>query len=313
MPYGTQTLEVFNGLLSQDLKPHLDQNNRVVKFEGAENDKAVAMLRPKGRSAELLENYLEHQGFSRKKDAAEALHIPPAAYSMYINLDLARQIPRDILLTVFLTDPVGYDTADADHILMELNRPGLFTTTYVYEENCRNMVLRLLFDYCKKHTEIEPDERVCLLNGLLEEMSRRTGVALESVRAEYWPAKVPEDETLLTLCDTELQSIAASDYTLFRRQKYNEYCAAHPGKNCVLCIADEVYLTPDVVRTILSADIDTENSIGDRDSLIRIAIAMNCDLSEINRMLVESNRSLLYPNDPLDDLIYLEMLADKHN
>lgn len=299
--YNEQTMKKINLLAKNDVEIAHDEQHHIL-IKTAEEE--WMNLRSNERAQKIL---LEaQQSEEKKKEFAERLGITPQELSMYMTTRSNFRPPkRDIILIATLSRKTMPSVRDFNHILMELKQPGLFTYTYDKMENRRNQLLILLIQYMEQNP-VDVSERVAFVSGVFRYLGAD---ALDKNKA-----KEPEELEMIVgtkrLQDWKdiLMQVGECDFSTKRRQ----YRARFAARNTIdgsaqSCIHDRILknlerirgqeyalYTLERVQEFFGKPTNPKSRVP-RMIIIDMGIGMECTLDEINNMLAEANRGLLYP------------------
>lgn len=295
--YGNDTKVTMARLTSESVRIIQDRNSYVI-ISGTDGSWQITNPTGRDRAEELLTTGRE--AGESGKDYAKRLGISPQELSMFKAHASNFRVPgRDVVLKAILgRDPVPDEKA-VEHILMELHHPGLFTSTYDLEVNCRNEVLRAVFSRIRD-TPVE--DRIlfasCTLSALgLPDLGLKN-TSPETV-AEW--AKDPEVAKFLEECRQRMSLVSYSDFSNRRADYRQNYIQTHALSDKSLpFIYDQLFYEGDQTCSVnviqdFFGRMTRPRSRSARDTIIEMGIKMGCSLGQINLMLVEANYALLYP------------------
>lgn len=295
--YGNDTRMTMNRITSESVRIIQDHNSYVII---SAEDSTWQIVNPTGRDrAEDLLASGRGAGESGK-DYARRLGISPQELSMFKAHASNFRVPgRDVVLKAILgRDPVPDEKA-VEHILMELHHPGLFTSTYDLEVNCRNEVLRAVFSRIRD-TPVE--DRILFASCTLSALSL-PDLGLKNTSPETvaeW-AKDPEVAKFLEECRQRMSLVSYSDFSNRRADYRQNYIQTHALSDKSLpFIYDQLFYEGDQTCSVnviqdFFGRMTRPRSRSARDTIIEMGIKMGCSLGQINLMLVEANYALLYP------------------
>lgn len=225
--------------------------------------------------------------------ASVYLNISPQRFSMIRNKDNPNKPNPDLIVIAALVNLQPFSPEDVNHILMELELPGLFTDTYDQQINLRNYILTKLLDHAQHNTC--PRERWIYF-------ARDALDFLEMEPLQQLPGRADnlsvQEKQMLSRWLTEAQQNCVRTNYLHLRHEYLERCIQERGLNrshAVSILAKESYTSVNAFRDVFNSKFHSVGTIGSRDTLIRGAIVLRCTLEETNLMLRQSNRALIYP------------------
>lgn len=316
--YGTQTagvISLFSQSSEEELRRLLDnikieesKKQRVYLKDAADGGKHLHIERPtdKERANVIMLASLE-EGLRKGVLAKEYLNISPQHFSMIIGEKQCNKASLDLIVcaALVLRHPFGID--QVDHVLMEIERAGLFTDTYDEIQNLRNYILRKLLAYAQEHEC--PRER-WLFFGLevLAFLGMKPLQEWDNVRVNL---SIEEEEMILDWME-EAKKVCGKTNYMVRRNRYLNRYAQENGislDDAITRLADEIPLDRGSVRDVFASEFSVEGTRGRRDTLILGAIRMNCTMEETNRMLREANYALLYPfRENPDEIVHIALL-----
>lgn len=293
--YHNDTLRILDALHNNHL--NIAEKDGFLVVSLTDTDFEAILPTNVDRASSIL-TLIQRPGENRKTLALR-LNTDPSTLSTATSETRNRRFSRNIVLASILwIDPIP-DPDEANHILMQMGRPGLFLRTYDNRENRRNWVLHSILTYAQSHP--------CPVNNWLEFANgilHTCGMHLINTRKKTLPPLpviTPHIRQLAEQWATESRQLQAVNFSIKRNHFFNRFCQErhYTGYGSILeakqDITNQALVSISVVNDMLGAYTNKNSNIG-RESLIPIAIAMNCSFREINQMLLEGNRALLYPN-----------------
>ena len=229
-----------------------------------------------------------------KGDLAKYYHISPQHLSMLIHPNYANRVKRDLIISAVLLPRLPVSVDKLNHILMEVNRAGIYDKTGDVRENRRNRVLMELVNYAQDH-ECPRDRWLTFAHEVLaylrlpplyrdgENHHTHNLTPKEIELIEQWGSWQPRDD--------------GAGYLKFRRECFDAYCARH-GLNSAAAharIARKCFIGEDSVRSILCSGVESNRNRGGRETLVLMAIELGRGMDEANRILMEAGYPVLYP------------------
>lgn len=222
------------------------------------------------------------------------------------NIVNGAKCPRDVFLTAILLMVRPYNWEDADHALMQVGLPGLFTETYLEQENRRNYVIGQLLDYIHS---LDRDQTDIEWLQLAKDMLDHLGLAALPGDAGCGDDLSDEERQLADKwwADSGKECVT-SDYTVLRRELYQRYLdLGKESEENSFCQKNKQTL-----KDLFEAEYHKEGkrgSHGSRESILKIAVAISCSVEETNTLMIEANHATLYPLNE-DDQVYFDGLIE---
>ena len=199
-----------------------------------------------------------------------------------------------VLCALLGLDPLP-NIDEVNHSLMMMCCAGLFTETVYLGENRRNWILAQIFQYGQTNP-CPMDSWQDFANTVL------TFCNMELISKKFNFYSFPTAlEDLVEEWQETLRTINATDYAPIRQAYLDRYREAqnlaYRGglTRAYYRLADTVHVGEDRIKALFGRTT-YRNSRGGREVLIALGIALGCTLRETNRMLLQINEPLLYPN-----------------
>lgn len=291
--YGDETTHMIAMLASRQLRMAEEGGSMTMSLEDGSFTKALLKLSQ--RTGQVLEQIREPG--EKRYQLARRLHMAPATLTRSVSEVNPRQLTRNSVLTILLWMEPLPTCDEADHLLMELAHPGLFTRTGWGEVNRRNQVLRRVLDYARTNPCPVGSWGDCA-NLILEHFGMEMLYEPDPEDPQSLPWELYGE---LEQWRRELGYLKEANYKKTRNDFYDRYIMEkkldrYGGRGAA---ADELAQTARVslsrVNDMFVQDMDKSRRVS-REVIIRIACAMGCTLHETNLMLLEGNEELLYPN-----------------
>lgn len=305
--YGDDTLNLVTNLDKEDLI--FESKRDVLVLFAQRSGFRKELLRSASTSKKLVDRALRPK--ETKGRLSVRLNISKTKLSDYDRLT------RDDTLKLIFSTPPLLNATDASHLLMQLGKPGLFISTYSNSTNRRNWILRKILEYGQDHE--------CPVGSWQEyaELALRFLGMKGLSKPEDAPTGDLPPEHLFLVTDWDSSFIYRDDTRRTTRGKYLDRYRQEHGyldygskkrvaevlqdrANEIYCVSRQQpvnpydpFFTQDAFRNMYE-----DHARVDRDKLICFAIAMECTLAETNRMLLEDDRALLYPNQNDHQEIY---------
>lgn len=317
--YGSDTLRMVQAMKNGVYKAQ-QEGNRYVFYPGKPDEEQPIVIMPSYVTVEQRVYAAQRPG-ETQKDYADRLGHHPQQFSQYCSIGQPRQMQADSVIQIVMRMPRVPTVADVDHILMELNLPQLRTDTFSQITNQRNLVIRRMLQLAAKQTEQGLGDKdwfatLCAALKYLKLPPIRHGIRNACLSAE--------DAAWIDTWKPELAILPAIDYTRFRREMLEKY-GLSGGEN-ITQICDRLYsklmhhrlsqdsgLTLEKVRTCFASRMDPQRNRMSRIPLILVFSELGCTFDEINRVLWEADRALLYPKQGDEDERELCFLSTRHS
>lgn len=275
-------------------------------------EKFQQILPRESQHAEAVLARIVRKGESRK-ELARRLNTEPSTLSAATSATRRRRLPRNVALASLLwLDPLP-SPDEANHLLMELEQPGLFLQTYSKRENRRNWLIHNVLTYAKDNAACPCESWLDFTNHVLKHCHQEL---IETNKYCFEP-KQDFPETLKGLADKwnrTADGLTATDYSIKRqhyldRYREKEELLGYGGRQLAFeCLDEQTHSGISVICSMFGS-LTNKNSNIAREKLIAIAAALGCTYRETNEMLMESNRALLYPNNSNgEELKWIQMM-----
>ena len=232
-------------------------------------------------------------GLKKGDLARHYMNISPNNFAMIRGTDSRHKPNLDLIVIAALVNKQPFRVQDINHVLMEIELPGLFTDTYDNDVNLRNYILSCILNYAQDHEC--PRER--WINFTWEALDYLGLEPLQNVQCTSENLTVAEEEMLRGWMEEAERNCVRVDYRILRKKfvhRYAEENGLTPSK-VIGRIAQITYYNESTVRDVVAPLSVKKLANKARTSLIQCAIAMGCTLEETNTMLRQSNLALLYP------------------
>lgn len=279
--------------LLSNLKTKAAEKRRVY-FSENEDGRTLHLEIPSSasRSNWIFLSALE-DGLKKGDLATKYLNISPQHFAMIRNPQNPNKPNVDLIVIAALVNHRPFSLEDVNHVLMEIELPGLFTDTYVEKTNRRNYILARLLNYAQDHEC--PRER--WIHFAREALSYLGMEPLQGLPGSTSQLSMQEEEMLQMWLDEADQKCKKTNY-LHQRKEFLERYAKKTGVDMARAVstlskASGIYLQ--TVKDVFNSELPVDGTRGSRETLIYGAIHMGCTLDEANTMLREANYALLYP------------------
>ncbi len=289
MQYGDRTWQIFSALTHRNLQIAEENGQLILRI--SEQDFDLQMQ----KYGQILDRLLEEarRPHEKKKELAQRLQVDKTILSAALSDKTPRKLKRDIILSVlFLIRPLP--TVDqVNHKLMELMQPGLFTETAFIAENQRNWVLYHIFEYGQDHN-CPAESWLEYANAALHYFEMQP-----LIPGECRLILSPEQTQMLDQWSSAIESVGTCDFSVMRNDALKEYryrhgLDTHSGKQeAVRRLAEQTQISQASVESIFGR-MTNKNSNVHPDTLIPVLAAMGCTLRQVNKMLMQANRALVY-------------------
>lgn len=303
--------------LLNNIKIKESKKQRVYEFE-AENITELRLESPSYQDrADVVFLAALEDGLKKGELAELYLDISPNYFSMIRKPEHKRKRDerhkpsQDLIVAAALVNRRPFKLEDVNHVLMEIELPGLFTDTYIYDKNLRNSVLAKILNYAQNHDC--PRERWILF----------TWEALDYLGLRNL-SNIPVDTSQLTMKEETLldgwlaeakKECVRTDYMEQRRKHLDDYAKAHniTRSKAIAKLAELTYIDISTIRDVFASEFAGKDTHGDRTTIIQVAAHMGCTLEEINTLLRQANYPLLYPfrKDNFDAINIVRALSNK--
>lgn len=309
MQYGDKTWQIFSALTHRNLQIAVENGQMVLKV--SEQDFQMQMQ----RYGQILDRLLEEarQPHEKKKELAQRLQVDKTILSAALSEKNPRKLKRDIILSVlFLIRPLP--TVDqVNHKLMELMQPGLFTETAFIRENRRNWVLFRILEYGQDHGC--PAENWLEYANAVLQFHEMAPLVPGECRFE-----LPEDQIrMLEQWKPSIAALDICDFSIMRNEALKEYryrngLDRHKGKQETFQrLSEQTQVSVASIESMFGR-MSNKNSNVHPDTLIPVLAAMGCTLNQVNEMLMQANRALVYHSSRSEyDLGWIRVLIENTN
>ena len=317
MPYEAETARFIQVLTDANFQKRLELWNRIVTEDSDKlrmtielddhNQERIVLRMPskKQRTADIIverRQELKEKGVSNSDYARHFFNCSPSRIG---NIRNGATCPRDYLINAALMQKTPPTVREMNHLLMEAQHPGLFTDTYLVDENRRNYMLICLFDHIESNSA--PQDEIHWPQLAWDMMAY---LRLESLPGDGGdPNRLTNEERALIdgWWDQALRNTKPANY-LARRNKYRE---RHTGT--LKELAANCGISYQSCHDLFKREPKGHHSsCGTQNSIIGLGIGLKCTLEETNAMLREANLPLVYP--PLEafsiDVSLLQLLQN---
>lgn len=306
-PYHDETLKIIEQLTNENL--NIAEKDGAVILSVSDED--FRKILPMGYS--LVEEVILHPQLSAEtlKELAERYGVDSSLISAVTRKEPKRPVPRYLALRAFLMSNPLPTVEEADRLLMKLSLPGLYISTFRKDVNRQNWLLRQIL-------ELGQDTPCPLENWLIYADTVMDAFGFPPVSAHKPEIFCPQElKEQIEQWRTEINGVSFQNFRILRHNLLQRYMDAR-GLNYT---TDKAYayeelsrqaaISEDRIRSLFGL-MTNRNSVGGRVTLILLAIAMGCTLTETNAILLQANRALLYPNcSRLDEIEWVRQLC--HN
>lgn len=249
--------------------------------------------------AEMVLTRIQRKG-ETKKALATKLNTEPSILSAAVSRRGGRSFPRNVVLaSLFWMDPIP-TPEEANHVLMELELPGLFFCTYRQRENRRNWLLHSVLLYAQSCERCPCGSWLDFANAILLYCDQPL---IATKKYAYAPTEPLSDElrTLAQSWNRQADELTPVDFSIKRNQYLALYRQKHGltewgGRQKAIQRIHESADIPLIVVNDMFGNPSNKNSNVAREWLIAAAAELGCTYRQTNELLIEGNRALLYPN-----------------
>lgn len=288
--YGDDTWKIFKALTKQNLK--IAEENGKTYLKIPEEDFACQMRKYNQIAEELLNAV--RKPCEKNRELAQRLHVNQSILSAATSEKGKRKLTRDVVLSALFSLPSVPTVDQVNHKLMELRVPGLYTETAFERENQRNWILYQILEYAG-------DGKVCPMGSWKEYANAvLKALELETLICGEENCELPEKEKArVEEWRSRIDSIGSVDFTLVRRMHLQNYrikngLDRHGGKIMAFeRLESETGIPLTTVESVFGT-LSNRNSNVNPDTLIPVMTVIGCTLNEVNEMLLQANRELVY-------------------
>ena len=287
--YGDETWGVFSALTHRNLQ--IAEENGRLCLKISEEDFEFQMR----RYNQILQNLLEdiRRPCEKKKELAKRLHVSQSLLSAATSEKNERKLKRDVILSALLSLSVLPTVDQVNHKLMELAEPGLFTQTAYTEENRRNWVLHHILEHGQDYA-CPMESWLLYANTALELLD------LPPLICQDTGGVFPEaDRAMLEDWREQIAQIGFVDFSVMRRQLLLDYRIRNRlddyggRKKTFDKLSRESGVDVSMVESVFGT-MTNRNSDVNPETLIPVMAVMGCSLYQVNEMLLQANRELVY-------------------
>lgn len=258
---------------------------------------------------------------TEKKRLAARVHKHHTLVHKVLSLEHSNMASRDLILcAVLLRDRIPC-ADDVSHILTTMQREEIYLDTCDKSANCRNLLLKLCFDYASAGNSCPCADWVVFTNSVICWFRQKAGVRLNIDDMKPLLDEEPDFgfvqpmAALLRDWEEQLEKVGYCKLMTYRNQLIKEYIEKNDVKNksavqssmteAICC--DESYF-----RKLFGA---AATKRGSREVLVEAAILLGCSLRQTNLLLRQAGMPVLYPHSSLDngaDAAYIHRLLKNH-
>ena len=288
--YGDDTWEIFEALTRRNLMIAEENGKTYLKIPEEDFER---QMRKYSQIAEELLNEIR-KPYEKNRELAQRLHVDQSTLSAATSDKGKRKLTRDVVLSSLLSLPDVPTVDQVNHKLMELMVPGLYTETTFVEENRRNWVLYQILEHAKECRECPVGSWRDYANAVLKELK------LDPLICSEEGCGLPQkDMALVEQWRGQIDSIGSVDFTLERRKRLNDYrikngLDRHGGRRKAFEKLEKESGIPATTVESVFGTLSNRNSNVHPNVLIPVMAAMGCTLNEVNEMLLQANRELIY-------------------
>lgn len=289
--YKDGTMQIIRQLGERDVEIVQNSDTVVLRVSSQDFEKIMPSDGDRARDV-ILSPKLDNE---TKKALAERYGVDPATLSKVTAVYRYKPPTRDLVLCAILQQSPVPTVNEASHILMQMRHPGLFTETSYKKENQRNWLLIQIIQQaqdqpCPGENWQDYAESVLACFGMKRLSNRPVSMDFSD-----------EQKVLMDRWRQELESIGYTDYCALRKVYLGDYRHRQGLQNrggqaeAYRQLSEKSGIFLDRF-SVLFGNMLNGNSKGSREVVIDLAVAMGCTLKETNRMLLQINEALLYPN-----------------
>lgn len=224
-----------------------------------------------------------------------------------LNENKPHKAPRDLVLCAMLMRNRIPEAERVSHTLLRYQQTELYLESCDKNENCRNLVLKLCFDYANADNVCPVADWLVFTNSVILWLDSRLG---EKLNIHMEPLEVGEPDyrfvddyrELLQQWARQLEKVDRCNLPDYREALLKAYMdkQAQPRKSRTDTLRDlaEKAGYSDRNATFIFSKRPRPCS---RELLIQFAIAMGCNLDETNLLLRQVPLPALYPNSALEN------------
>lgn len=224
-----------------------------------------------------------------------------------LNENKPHKAPRDLVLCAMLMRDRIPDGERVNHTLLRYQQTELYLESCDKNENCRNLVLKLCFDYANADNPCPVADWLVFANSVIlwldSQLGEKLNIHMEKLEEGEPDYRFVEDcSELLQQWGQQMEKVDRCHLPDYREKLLKAYMdrQEQPRKS----------RTETLKELAEKAGYDARNATFifgkrprscSRELLIRFAIAMGCNLDETNLLLRQVPLPALYPNSALEN------------
>lgn len=224
-----------------------------------------------------------------------------------LNENKSHKAPRNMVLCAMLMRDRIPNSETVSHTLLRYRQTELYTESADKNENCRNLVLKLCFDYASAGNECPVADWLVFANSVLLWLDSQLGVTL-TIHMD--PLEVGEPDyrfvdthsTLLQQWSEQLEKVDYCNPFHYRAELLNAYIKKHRLEE-----QGRTETLEDLAKAATYCDRYVKSFFSkrprpcSRELLLQFAKVMGCNLDETNLLLRQVPLPALYPNSALEN------------
>ncbi len=299
-PETAALIETLSRVPAEDIQKLLDN----IKFKEADKQRVyfsdatdIKQLHIEGPSrtdrADVIFLSALQDGLKKGDLASHYLNISPNHFSMIRNSDNRNKPNPDLIVIASLVNHQPFSVEDVNHVLMEIELPGLFIDTYDYHLNLRNYILSRILTHAQNHEC--PRER--WIHFAWEALDYLGMKPLQDLQGCACDLSMSEERMLTQWMEDAKKECVKTDYTVLRRRYLQRFAEENrlSASKVINHLSRISYFEPTTIRDVFASKFPGEGTRGARETLILGAVHMGCTLEETNTLLRQANHALLYP------------------
>lgn len=228
--------------------------------------------------------------------AKEFLNISANRFSMIRNPNNANKPNVDLVIIAALVSLKPFSLEEVNHVLMEIELPGLFFNTYDDDLNKRNYVLAEILKYAQGR-ECPRERWIFFAREILEYLEMPP---LQDLPAGKYNLSTEEEALAMRWMAEAERNCVKTNYMILRNDFIDRFEKENnlSDSKVVSYLAQICYSNNSTIRDVFTSDFAGPGTHGSRETIIQGAVHMGCSLDETNALLREANYALLYPFRP---------------
>ena len=253
---------------------------------------------------------------SEKKRLAARVHKHHTLVHKVLSLEHPNMASRDLILcAVLLRDQIPC-ADDVSHILTTMQREDIYLDTCDKSVNCRNLLLKLCFDYASAANPCPCADWVVFTNSVICWFRQKAGLRLNIDDMKPLLDENPDFSfvqpmaALLRDWEAQLEKVGYCKLMTYRNQLIKEYIGKNRAKNKSAVqnsMTESLGYDESYFRKLFGAAATRR---GSREALVEAAILLGCDLQQTNLLLRQACMPVLYPNSSLDNGMDAQYIHD---